>query len=126
MAPPRTPSKTCVVCGRTIEWRKKWERDWEQVRYCSAGCRRQGVGPEDERLERAIVDLLSRRRAGATICPSEVARAMGSEDDWSSLMEPVRRAARRLVAAGKIEITQQGHVVDPSTAKGPIRLRRVG
>jgi hypothetical protein len=31
------PTKTCVVCGRTIEWRKKWERDWDQVRYCSAG-----------------------------------------------------------------------------------------
>ncbi len=40
-------------------------------------------------------------------------------------MEPARQAARRLVAAGEIEITQGGHVVDPSTAKGPIRLRRV-
>jgi hypothetical protein len=39
-------------------------------------------------------------------------------------MEPVRRAARRLVAAGEAEITQGGNVVDPSTAKGPIRIRR--
>jgi hypothetical protein len=38
-------------------------------------------------------------------------------------MEDARRAARRLVAAGLIEITQGGHVVDPSTAKGPVRLR---
>jgi hypothetical protein len=30
------------------------------------------------------------------------------------------------VTAGRIEITQGGHVVDPSTAKGPIRLRLVG
>ena len=22
-------SKTCVACGRTIEWRKKWERNWD-------------------------------------------------------------------------------------------------
>jgi hypothetical protein len=38
-------------------------------------------------------------------------------------MEPARAAARRLVAAGRIVIVQQGKVVDGSTAKGPIRLR---
>ena len=38
--------------------------------------------------------------------------------------EPVREAARRLVARGEVDIVQGGHVVDPSTAKGPIRLRR--
>jgi uncharacterized protein DUF3253 len=43
--------------------------------------------------------------------------------DWEGLMEPARAAARRLVAAGKIVVTQHGHVVDPSTAKGAIRLR---
>ena len=40
-------------------------------------------------------------------------------------MEPARAAARRLVASGDVEITQGGHVVDGSTAKGPIRVRRV-
>jgi hypothetical protein len=40
-------------------------------------------------------------------------------------MEPTRAAARRLVAIGEAEITQGGHVVDPSTAKGPIRIRPV-
>ena len=38
-------------------------------------------------------------------------------------MEEVRRAARRLVARGELEITQGGRVVDPSEFKGPIRLR---
>jgi hypothetical protein len=28
------------------------------------------------------------------------------------------------VAAGEVEIVQGGRVVDPSTAKGPIRIRR--
>ncbi|MEC8516902.1 MAG: DUF2256 domain-containing protein [Pseudomonadota bacterium] len=32
------PSKICVTCGRPFTWRKKWERDWEQVRYCSKRC----------------------------------------------------------------------------------------
>jgi len=41
-------------------------------------------------------------------------------------MEPARQAARRLVDAGEVEITQRGAVVDPATARGPIRIRRVG
>lgn len=110
------------MCGRTITWRKKWERDWEQVRYCSAACRRRGVSEVDERLERAIVGLLGARAAGATICPSEAARLVDPEG-WRDLMEPVRSAARRLVDRGAAEITQGGRVVDPSTAKGPIRVR---
>ena len=116
--------KTCQSCGRTIEWRKKWERDWDQVRYCSDACRRHKVSDTDRALETSIRDLLSRRAAEATICPSEAARAVGG-DDWRDLMEPARRAARRLVAAGEVEVTQGGKVVDPSTAKGPIRVRRV-
>ena len=34
------PQKTCPVCRRPFAWRKKWARDWEQVRYCSERCRR--------------------------------------------------------------------------------------
>ncbi len=49
---------------------------------------------------------------------------MAGEDDWREQMEPARRAARRLVAAGEVEITQGGTVVDPSTARGAIRVRR--
>jgi hypothetical protein len=33
------PSKPCAVCGRPMSWRKAWERNWEQVLYCSAACR---------------------------------------------------------------------------------------
>ncbi|WP_447910251.1 DUF2256 domain-containing protein [Brevundimonas bullata] len=32
------PSKTCPVCARPFSWRKKWQRDWPNVIYCSAGC----------------------------------------------------------------------------------------
>ncbi|GAA4119612.1 hypothetical protein GCM10022415_19880 [Knoellia locipacati] len=134
MSAQREP-KTCAACGRRIEWRKKWERDWDQVRYCSAACRRRGVGAVDRALEGSILDLLGNRAAGATICPSEAARAVAASDDgsgagpgaqeWRALMEPARRAARRLVDAGEVEIVQGGKVVDPSTAKGPIRVRRV-
>ena len=119
------PSKPCATCGRTITWRKKWERDWEQVRFCSDACRAHKPGEQGALLERAILDLLAKRGRDKTICPSEAARAVAGDDRsaWEPLMEPARQAARRLVAAERIDITQNGHVVDGSIAKGPIRLR---
>ena len=33
------PQKTCLVCGRPFSWRKKWERDWPTVKFCSDKCR---------------------------------------------------------------------------------------
>jgi hypothetical protein len=85
------------------------------------------VRQTDRRLERAILDLLERRGPTATICPSDAARAVygGDDDGWRALMEPARRAARRLVTAGEVEITQRGHPVDPADVRGPIRIRRV-
>ncbi len=129
--------RICASCGRAFAWRKSWARDWEQVRYCSDGCRRRKVRPVDRELEAAILGLLAGRTTGATICPSEAARAVattagsghgnaaaGGEDAWRALMEPARRAARRLVAAGEVELTQRGGVVDPSSFRGPVRIRR--
>jgi hypothetical protein len=34
------PSKVCPVCARPFDWRKKWERNWENIIYCSERCRR--------------------------------------------------------------------------------------
>ncbi len=115
--------RTCASCGRTIEWRKKWERDWDSVRYCSAACRRRRTSPQDEALESAITDLLAGRGRSGGIAATDAARSVGG-DDWRELVEPARRAARRLAAAGEVEIVQGGRVVDPSTAKGEIRIRR--
>ena len=39
VAKTNLPVKTCPICKRPFTWRKKWERDWENVIYCSARCR---------------------------------------------------------------------------------------
>ncbi|MFJ4541176.1 DUF3253 domain-containing protein [Streptomyces tibetensis] len=80
------------------------------------------------RLEQAIMDLLERRAATASICPSDAARAVHEGDDagWRALMEPARRAAWHLVAAGKVEVTQAGRPVAETEARGPVRIRRAG
>jgi hypothetical protein len=33
------PSKICMRCKRAFSWRKKWERDWKNVKYCSEKCK---------------------------------------------------------------------------------------
>jgi len=30
--------KVCVTCGLAFEWRKKWAKNWDQVKYCSKRC----------------------------------------------------------------------------------------
>ncbi|MCZ4498493.1 MAG: hypothetical protein JWQ74_1046 [Marmoricola sp.] len=85
----------------------------------------------DLSLERHILALLALRDEGKTICLSEAARAAYrdepgvdlADEGWRDLMEPARRAARRLVDAGLVVITQGGKPVDPTTATGPIRVR---
>ena len=137
--------KLCKACGRPFQWTEQKARDWDVIKYCSDACRGHQTTATDEALEAAILQLLHDRVAAGgrvatgvtdqTICPSEAAILVGTggklargrdkatRHDWESLMEPARAAARRLAAAGKILITQQGQPVDPSTAKGPIRLK---
>ena len=76
----------------------------------------------DRALESTILELLSRRGPRKTICPSDAARFL-NPNAWQELMEPTRAAARRLVAEGRIVITQRGKIVDPAHAQGAIRLR---
>ena len=118
-------TKICQRCGRLIEWRKKWESCWDEVRFCSARCRRRKPSKIDQQFEQAILSLLATRPRGATICPSEAIHSLILEKQLHDHMEQARQAARRLVAQGQIEILLEGQTVDPSTAKGPIRLRKV-
>ncbi|ACO46756.2 hypothetical protein Deide_17805 [Deinococcus deserti VCD115] len=43
--PSERPSKICAGCGLPFTWRRKWARDWDQVRYCSDRCRRAARRP---------------------------------------------------------------------------------
>tara|TARA_B100000768_G_scaffold178403_1_gene194130 strand:- start:5093 stop:5236 length:144 start_codon:yes stop_codon:yes gene_type:complete len=34
------PEKICPVCKLPFSWRKKWERNWKNVIYCSRKCKK--------------------------------------------------------------------------------------
>jgi hypothetical protein len=69
------------------------------------------------------MESLSAQLPHASICPSDVARAL-FPDDFRAHMEDVRRAARRLAHRGAVRITQGGRAVDPASFRGPIRIAR--
>ncbi|MBF7681995.1 DUF2256 domain-containing protein [Acinetobacter sp. B5B] len=36
------PEKICIFCDRPFSWRKKWARCWDEIKYCSERCKREG------------------------------------------------------------------------------------
>ena len=80
---------------------------------------------DDDRIAATIFELLAQRAAGATICPSEAARALAAgQSQWRALMPEVRRVAAALAAAGSLRVSAQGEEVQALQARGPIRLGR--
>ena len=77
-------------------------------------------------IEQLIVQMLAARDAGASICPSEVARALFVDDQaWRAAMPEIRRVAADMQAAGKLRITRgDREVTREALDHGPIRLRR--
>ncbi len=76
----------------------------------------------DQEIRDSITELLKSRQPPATICPSEAARALAS-DEWRSLMPQVRAVAITMANSGVLDIRQGGKTVKPDEPlRGPIRL----
>ena len=54
------PEKVCITCGRPFTWRKKWERVWDEVKFCSDRCR---MNKPPGRFATRLVDLWVVERA---------------------------------------------------------------
>ena len=80
--------------------------------------------PSNNEIRANIITTLASRKPGSTICPSEVARNLGSQAKWRELMPAVREVTAILVQEEIIAVTQKGKTIDITKAKGPIRLDR--
>jgi len=105
------PDKICASCGRLITYRKKWEKNWAEIKYCSDECRR---NKNKYDFREKILELL---KSKALIEQTDVV----GED--KALLEHVRRSARLLAHEGKVQLLQNGKVVDPNTFRGPVQIR---
>lgn len=86
-------------------------------------------------LQSRINQLLATREYPKTICPSEVPRALTTNDleelgasCWRDLMSDVRELVWQMRDRGEVEILQRGEVLGEEVGlehvKGPIRVRR--
>jgi hypothetical protein len=85
------------------------------------------AGASSPDLARTTLALLARRPAGATICPSEVARAIAAaagEADWRGEMPAVHAAVDAMVAEGLVRLSWKGE--DVPARDGPYRIGRAG
>jgi hypothetical protein len=86
--------------------------------------------PDDAAIKVAILAAVAAVRAGSSVCPSQVARALAPDDAtadgaaWRALMPRVRAVAGQLADRGQIVVTQKGQPVQAVSARGPIRLAR--
>lgn len=78
----------------------------------------------EDAIEETMLRMVAERGAGKTVCPSEIARALAGPqpEDWSPLMQPVRRVAVRLTKAGRLAILRKGRAADPDDFRGIYRL----
>jgi hypothetical protein len=80
----------------------------------------------DDDIAQEILRQLSRRAADSSICPSEVARALQSDEAaWRALMPQVREVAAAMRDSGRLRITRGGvEVPGDELHRGAIRLAR--
>ena len=86
-------------------------------------------------LHNHLQRFLTTRHPPKTFCPSEVARALSTQElhdlgfeTWRDAMPEVRRLVYGLRDEGGCEVLQKGEVITgaESAVSGPIRVRRVG
>lgn len=78
-------------------------------------------------MRAATLALLAVRSPGATVCPSEVARALagaGAVTDWRAAMPVVHAAVDGMVGDGLVRLSWKG--VDLPVRSGPYRIGRGG
>lgn len=84
-----------------------------------------------EEAYRETLALLAHRAAGATICPSEVARALAADAGgeppaigWRDAMPVVHAAVDRLVTEGAVQLSWKGEALKERSGPYRIGVRR--
>ena len=106
-------------------WLTFGQRSW-LLALTAGGWQNTPVPDTDTAIAKLLFALLEARAAKATLCPSDVARALAPGDElaWRALMPDVRRVAAGLAVQGRLRVTRRGLEVDAESPGGPIRLGR--
>ena len=114
--------KHCSSCGRPFEKQKRFEKNWDEIKYCSAKCRKERLETKQIELEEFMLKKLT---TVSNICPSQVAEEFYGKDKMKQMMEPIRCAYRRLHLAKRLKITQKKKQLTSLNFRGPIRIEKL-
>ena len=82
-------TKNCSVCGKTFAWQQKFARVWDEVRTCSAKCKK-----KERKVEHGAKGKEAQKRSKAcAICNKEVSLAYrckwrADQGDWQFVCRP--------------------------------------
>ncbi|CZT02765.1 uncharacterized protein RAG0_09784 [Rhynchosporium agropyri] len=115
MSTPQNASfKICTSCGRQISWRKKWEKNWDSITYCSDSCRRHKIKPGsvDVAFESKILSLLGQRRLvqgpAALVTCEEAEEEVLNERASSSMNGTEEQATLSSQEEGDVDVELRG------------------
>lgn len=78
---------------------------------------------DHERIAATLSDLLAQRRPGASLCPSELARALWPDPVWRAHLPELRGVLIALARAGRLRLMRGGVLLDPDDpGRGPLRV----
>ena len=113
-------SKVCASCGRAFTWRKKWAKNWEQVRYCSTRCRSKGTILPQDPLIQAVFDALKRVPSKRACTVDAIEQALHEQGHSA---QQTRVALRTMIHAGQISSMEGNKRIAPERLKGNSTLR---
>ena len=58
MKKEQLPSKICIICKRPFNWRKKWSKVWNEVKYCSNACKKKKLIQVRQKVTNFMVENL--------------------------------------------------------------------
>jgi len=62
------PSKICAACNLPFNWRKKWEKVWDEVKYCSERCKKSKSKPWTAHLPPKVSAFAESRQTSEKYC----------------------------------------------------------
>lgn len=101
-------SKMCAVCGLEMEWRKKWEKVWDEVKYCSDRCRTEikRYGEEMFEMECALLKVIQPRSTVNEVI--DRIRLLKLKSGWETSRVRILQGVLRLKNTGRVRVQGKG------------------
>ena len=94
--PHNLPVKTCVVCQRPFTWRKKWEKDWDEITTCSKRCNSERKAANKAALQLEHGAGWREARDAEASASSHSDADDGAVDDGKAARKAAKKAAKAL------------------------------